>query len=407
MLHLMENAPMLKLFLTPAEEWNARYKRSESDFVTLKDRIQNLINLVPIYETELEHSEKIFWNNNPNIKVVDIKLARAATAKLSQIKIDDTMNRPLNWEHVRKIIENFKDTRVLAINVYEDPNEPGFYIAWDGQHTAIVLYLIFVKFFGQSASKIDIPVVIANSNDKATIRENFIILNTEESDGGGKVNLSPLDKYSQMVYGVEVDKNLRNPKWNEIAKKQRLLESAHLFLTQKEFQNTNKTGAITHVKYIFTEPVDRVANFCTYWIHRPGKKFVDSKEVEMIFEFFRKCDDAEIKVSKDFIKDMTAIFYDNFECEFSGDKGINIFWKKLDVAYKNWYNQTYPAPKKKEPDLRPKLLKMTENGKHQLSYGVAFMIQLLLKYNFKHELPQPTQFKKNAVLFVAAEEDIW
>ena len=405
MFHLNTVEPMHKLYLTPAQIWNARYNTNASVFVSAKDRIQQYFQAVPGSETELEHAIRDFKSKNPNQKLKDIKLARAALGKLSDIRIDDTMNRPLNWEHVLKILRNFKDTRILAINVYEDPEAPGCWIAWDGQHTTIVLYIIFCLIYDQSASQIEVPIVIASSNDKAAIRENFIILNTEESEGGGKVSLSPLDKFCQMVHGVRMDGNL-NPIWQEAERKQKMLEEADLFLTSEQYQNTSQKGAITHVTEIIDETEQRVQNFCTYWKHRPAKRHVETKELVMINEFFRACDIAQIKITDKFIKDMATIFYNTFECEFTGLKGLNIFWRKLDNAYQIWYDATYPAPRNNQVDNRPTRYTMTKNGKHQLSYGVTFMIQLLQKHGFSYALPKPTDFDPS-ITFVARVEDLW
>ena len=401
----LDTQPMLKLNLTPAQIWNARYNTATSVFVSAKDRLQQYFKAVPGSETELEHAIRDFKANNPNLKIKDIKLARAALGKLSDIRIDDTMNRPLNFEHILKILASFRDTRVLAINVYEDAQEPGCWIAWDGQHTTILLYIIYCLIFEQSASQIEIPIVIASSNDKAAIRENFIILNTEESKGGGKVSLSPLDTFSQMVHGVRMDGN-SNPVWEEAEAKQKLLEKADLFLTSEQYQNTNQKGAITQVAEIIDETEQRVRNFCTYWTYRPAKRHVESKELVMMNEFFKACENAEIKVTDKFIKDLVTIFYNTFECEFTGLKGLNIFWRKLDNAYQIWYDKTYPKPRKNQVDTRPTRYTMTKNGKHQLSYGVAFMIQILQKHGFKYDLPKPTEFDP-PVTFVAREEDIW
>ena len=42
---------------------------------------------------------------------------------------------------------------VMAIQVYEDPERPSKYIAWDGQHTIIALFIIQQKVFGERTAK--------------------------------------------------------------------------------------------------------------------------------------------------------------------------------------------------------------------------------------------------------------
>jgi hypothetical protein len=391
-----------KLKLSTAQIINARYNTNTSVFVSAKQRIDEYCKAVPGAMDELLHAIRTFKGNNPNLLVSDIKLARAAEAILANLRIDDTMNRPLDWEHVLKIIRDFAETRVLAVNVYEDPAAPGCLIAWDGQHTTIVLYIIYCMIYDESASNVIIPVVIAPSNDKAAIRENFIILNTDEADGGGKKSLDPLDLYSQKVFGVRMDSST-NTDWATQERKQQMLEAADLFLTSTAYQNTDAAGAITQVAAIIDEDALIVNKFCKYWIER--KKFenrhVESKELIMMNNFFRACADEEIDVSNKYIEDMTSIFWNAFECEFTGQKGLNKFWRKLDLAYNNWYDKLYAVPAPGDDDTRPKRLDMTKNGKHQDTFGTTFMIAILKKKGFKHQLPKPL------VDFKPAKADIW
>ena len=389
--------------LTPAEVWNARYNTNTSVFVNAKARIDEYCKAVPGAMTELLNVIKDFKKAHPNLTRANMKLAKAADAKLSNVRIDDTMNRPLDWDHVLTILRNYNATRVLAINVYQDPELPGCLIAWDGQHTTIVLYIIYCMIFEESASTVDIPVVISPTNNKAEIRENFIILNTEESKGGGKKNLDPLDLYSQKVFGVRMDGS-NNLDWRSAELKQQLLETAGLFLTSTAYQNTADDGAITQVAAIIEEDFEIVNKFCSYWIERKKfeNRYVESKELIMLNNFFRACnEDPSVVVDAKFIEDMTNIFWNTFECEFTGQKGLNKFWRKLDVAYNNWYDKVYKEPEVGEEDLRPKRLDMTKNGKHQDSYGTTFMIYVLKKHGFKQTLPKPlNEFKP-------AKNDLW
>ena len=380
-------APIFKLKLSTAQVINARFNTNTSVFVSAKQRIDQYCSSVPGAMDELLHAIKDFKKVNPTLKSSDIKLARAALAKLNDIRIDDTMNRPLNWAHVIKIIQNFVNTRVLAVNVYEDPAAPGCLIAWDGQHTTIVLYIIFCMIYDESASTVEIPVVIAPSNDKAAIRENFIILNTDEADGGGKKSLDPLDLYSQKVFGVRMDGS-KNDDWATQERKQQLLEAADLFLTSTAYQNTDAPGAITQVAAVIDEDFFIVSNFVRYWIERKKfeNRYVESKELIMLNNFFRACAEEDIVVDEQYVAEMTKIFWNAFECEFTGQKGLNKFWRKLDSAYNNWYDKVYAVPKAGEDDLRPKRLDMTKNGKHQDTFGTTFMIALLKKKGFAKSL---------------------
>jgi len=95
---------------------------------------------------------------------------------MDKILIDTTMQRNLNLRHILNILQHFRSTMVMAIQVYEDEDKPGYYIAWDGQHTAIALYIILTKVFGEQVANTLIPVVVYNVKHKLEIRRNFILL---------------------------------------------------------------------------------------------------------------------------------------------------------------------------------------------------------------------------------------
>lgn len=379
---------IIKKFLTTAELMNARFDQKSSEFVTVKERIDNVLKNVDTANDELKKVIKTFKKDRPNFAWKNVKLARSEKCSLADILIDDTMNRPLNWKHVLKILKNFKQTKVMSINVYEDPARPGKFVAWDGQHTSIVLYIVSVLIGAESASNVIVPITIYDTHDKSEIRENFIALNSKE----GKKELDFIALYSQMVSGVRVDGS-KKPEWLDAEKKQRLLEGAGLFLTGTDYGHTTAPGAITHAKSIVKHDRKVVGWFCRYWMER--KKYenrrVESKEVVMMFNFLDACKANKIKVNKIYMQDMVKIMWDTFECEFTGEDNLNVFWSKLDAAYKPWYDKTY---KTVPSDFRPKKFNMLKDGTHQDTFGTTFLIHQLKKSGFTHKLPKPfNEFK--------------
>ena len=123
--------------------------------------------------------------------------------------------------------------------VYRDPNKPDNYIAWDGQHTIIALYIILTKVFGERAASTMVPVVVYSSQQKLEIRRNFILLN-----GDAKETLDFIDTYKQMVYGVKVD-GADYPDWVDTATKNDYLRDAGLFATHAKFGDEDEPGAFT------------------------------------------------------------------------------------------------------------------------------------------------------------------
>lgn len=391
---------------TRAEVVNSRYAQTASKFVSIKQRIDEYCARVEDAADELEMAIKVFKKNNPNLTYDKIRLARAETCKLADLRIDDTMNRPLQWQHILKILRNFKQTKIMGINVYEDPSLPGKMIAWDGQHTSIVLYIIYVMIFEQSAGTIAVPVVIYDTHDKAEIRENFIVLNSDE----GKEPLSPLALFSNMVFGVRLDGATRLD-WVRANEKQLLLEDVGLFLTSKDYGDTSEPGAITQV-VDFTDdavPVKHVEYFCKYWKRRKSyeDRRVENKEVVMLFNMFRAFESDGINITDPMIEKMADIMWDTFECEFTGTKTLNKFWKKLNTAYYNWYkslhhpNCEYDELSEEEQDNMPDHYTLTTSSKHQDVFGTTFLIYQLKKSGFKFALPKPlNEFKP-------AKADLW
>jgi hypothetical protein len=398
-----------------AQEKNERYNQKESHWVSLSDRVDNIINVLPSDEPMIKQSKRnqgalltdalVIWDGlYPKLKWKDIKLVRAEKCKLSDIVIDDTMNRPLVWEHVLKIIKNFKQTKVMAINVYEDKNLKGKYVAWDGQHTAVVLYLLGVRHLGQLAEDMIVPIAIYDTDNKAEIRENFIVLNSEE----GKEPLSPLAYFSNKIFGVRIDDS-SNPNWVEANKKQLALTDAGIFLTETKFESSY-AGACTQVKLIDSTSLDLVKHFCTYWKFRQSwpdhdtggnsvkHVYVAGKEIHLVLQLLKLTKDQGITINDDYLERMVEIMYSTFKCNWNAERHTNPLFQKIDIAYRNWFkkkyhpNYDYPSNKDQREKLGvPTRLGMangSSNTTKQDPYFIAFIIAQLKKSGFEYDLPK-------------------
>jgi len=227
--------------------------------------------------------------------------------------------------------------------------------------------------------------------------------------------LSPLALFSNMVFGVRLD-NATRLDWVLANQKQLMLEDAGLFLTSKDYGDTSEPGAITQV-VDFTDdavPLKHVEYFCKYWKRRKTyeDRRVENKEVVMLFNLFREFDSAGIALTDKMIEKMTDIMWTTFECEFTGTRTLNKFWKKLHSSYHNWYQKVHSVkfePTKEKFDELPADVKetlptyymMTSSGKHQDIFGTTFLIFQLKKSGFKQSLPKPlNEFKPDA-------KDLW
>jgi len=394
----MSNLAFITKPMTYAELRNSRFNTDTSVFVSVKQRFDDYCALVPGAATQMNNAIKEFKSKFPNLtwEQIESQLVEARSCKLSEIRIDDTMNRPLDWEHVRKIVKNFCPTRVMPVNVYKDTNANGSSVAWDGQHTSVTLYVIGVLIFGQPIGNIMVPINISKATSKEEIRINFIELN-----GESKLPLSPLDLFEQKIYGHIVDKSNR-PDWELAANKFRALEEANIFLTSESYRDQDQDGAITHVASIINNDLDIVQKFATYWKFRSQleNRRVESKELIHMIYMFNHAKSVGIDWSDDDIENIVDIFWKCFACEFTGTQHINIFWKKLAISYDIWYNKVYG---KVDEDYRPKYLPMTNGGVHQETFGLKFMLSQLEVSGFKGELPEyehPAGYKPR-------KEDLW
>ena len=119
---------MAKYNVSYADQFNSQYVKSESHFVDLATRFQQFCDENKAVEFRMMSRE--FRRRNPHFKeIADLKkrLCRGLRGKLNQIEIDTTMQRLLDLEHVIDKFENFKPTKVMPIQVYEDPDRPGKY----------------------------------------------------------------------------------------------------------------------------------------------------------------------------------------------------------------------------------------------------------------------------------------
>lgn len=394
--------------MSAAQIANERYTVKDSIFLTVKQRLDEYQSHFAGSRTELEHAVKRFQSAHKNTSWNDHSLCKAAICKLSQILIDDTMNRPLVWRHVIKILDNFDANKIMSVNVYEDPLRPGFYVAWDGQHTSIVLLIIISMCYSESASKIDIPITIYNIKDKSKIRENFITLN-----GEGKEPISALAMWENMVRGARHEGSTKE-EWIDADVKQKLIAAAGMFLTEVERGDDDQPGATTYVTHFISHSVTCITYFTTYWKYRAQheNRAIESKELFLMLQLFSLFESQGVPLTDAAIKDMVTILWDAFECEFTTKSPQNKFFRKVEIAYLNWFKQKYfpnaratvwkeLTDRQKEMIDRPLNMLKVSGTKQQDPYYIAFILQQLVKSGFTHRLPD------RPVNFSVGYSDLW
>lgn len=318
---------------TYADQFNAQYAKSESHFVDLAERFNQFCDDNASVEFRMMTRE--FRRRHPDFKEIqDVKkrLCCAMTGKLSQIEIDVTMQRLLNLSAVLNMFANFKPTKVMPIQCYEDPERPGKFIAWDGQHTAILLYVLCTMVFEINPADLDVPIVVYDVTSKAEIRENFIGLNGED-----KLPLDAIDIFQQMIYGVRVDGS-ENPSWVQAELKQQMLEQHKLFVTADKFDNTKEVGAISRLTEIEKASPQVVKQFGIYWSAIRKQRAVDPKEIYMMMSWLMLAEIQGIEVDENYLFDIADMNLGFFDANFSPS---GAFWAKCETAYENWHEKRY------------------------------------------------------------------
>jgi hypothetical protein len=401
--------------LTPAQQANLKYTNKDSKLIDPKSRIDDCLKFDVVRKDELRKSIKSFKANNPGLTLSSMIdwLPEAKMVPLSEIMIDDTMNRPVNWDHLMNIITDFKPFLIDGIRVYVDKHYPNKYIAWDGQHTTLALYIIFKMIFGvDDMSKIMIPVTLNKSKNKPDIRVNFIGHNSSTKKGGIKEELSNLDLFGQKIFGVRIDLS-NDPDWVESEKKQTYLENADLFLVSKE-EKVKKPGACLQPEKIINESTNIVELFSQFQKVRGTRvsREVDGQEIVIIMGLMKAFADANIELdSKDFTS-MVDIFYNSFNIDFRG-KSKSTFYTNLDHAFDVWYHKDNDLElydwhnlTQEQKNLYPEREEsLTVQSIPQAKHAVTYLIEMLKKFGTNSKTPF-TKIPKLSDRFAPADEDV-
>jgi hypothetical protein len=369
-----------------ADKFNARYSFSQSDYVDIPTRFSQFVDENKMIEIKMACRE--FKRRNPQYKtwqdVLDA-LCIAVPNKGSDIMVDTTMQRTLLIDKCIARVDNFKVTKVMPVQVTPHPTEDTFVCGWDGQHTAILLYIICVFVFGEQWDESILPTVVYRTSDKAEIRENFIGLNGED-----KTPLDSIDIWMQMIYGVRVDGS-DNPVWLEAEAKQQQLEKFKLFATHQKFDDAHEVGAISRMQEIDKATPEDINLFGIYWAGIRQHRSVEPKEIYMMMTWIMLCRTEGVKLDEDYMLDLADMNTSFFRADFSPS---GPFWAKAELAYENWHESKY-KDFADEDKPEPSMQKLP-------THGIPFF-NAQIKKTLKRKVP--SYFANNG--FTPAEEDLW
>ena len=316
---------------------NSRYKSNANAFQNLKDRLNATLNSYPLEAQKykrhmLSEAIKEFQRRFPSVtKFKQLRLCQARVAKLSDIRIDDTIQRKLDIDWVIKILSNFNEFQVQPIQVYKVPNSDILFASWDGQHTAIALYIVAVMILSET-DDIEIPVTIYQVSLKSEIRENFIKGNGPE----GKKLLAAIDLYHQMIYGVRCDESTNNI-WVAAEKKQQYLEQNGLFVTADKFGDTNQPGAISRLDEINKYEPEVIKELAMYLgLSAQDQRPVDPKEMVMMGNWFAMNRDSRAEYTQEDMYKLYGILKNKFGADFRAEASSGVtgpFWQQVEDTY--------------------------------------------------------------------------
>ncbi len=299
----------------------------------LKDNKNNLSNL----NTVVKELKTILTKKFPTFDDFMSQLCESQPRKLTEIRIDAIMQRKLLMNWIIEILNNVRPTRIMALNVYEtsDANGKTLYSCWDGQHTAIVLYIIATQVYGiTDLDKILVPTVIYKG-DVADIRKNFTALNTSE----GKQLLDEYDIYQQRVISSRLDgsKDILDTSAEEV---QKICEEHDVFITHPKFGDDHNAGAISRLrevkKYVWKKGrLDVFEN--TIKLHNKLFKTCpfENNELNVLFDFFDICQSNMVPVDDNYIDEMAKALrgqFNNWDRDFKN---------QVRDAYVDWWNQSF------------------------------------------------------------------
>ena len=392
----------MALITAYAQAKNGRFTNASSNLVNLVKRLDDTVNAMPLaaqrnWRAGLKKALADFRKNNPGVKDFNrtaFPLCQAIDRHLCQIMIDTTMQREPDLKWVLHIIANFRAYQAQPIQVYDAGG--GVMGGWDGQHTALALYLISVFGLGMKFEDVMVPVNVYAIFTRGQLRGTFISNNSSTGKMAGKKPLDLIDIVQQMIYGVECD-GVTEQEWVDIHAKWEYLRDAGMFLTAEKFGDTGETGAISRLNELYDASVEVVRKFAVYGEYVIANQATDrnlrpinTKEIPIIIEFLNMCEIDNVDLSDDNIRSMAQHCIDLFDANFDA-KGP--YWEQVYTAVVNaWtkYNKANKIPKQAWGD-QPKNSKNVPMGIsffwHQLTttWAPQFKLKMPKRPNYTYQ----------------------
>jgi hypothetical protein len=330
--------------LTYAQTQNKKYESVIDDYVNVPERINALSakrpDLLAIFkEFAQEFLERFPFKTYEEMTKSMVGLGKQGYENILDLDINVTMQRDLDGDWLVTLMGTFDPILVNAVRAYRDPDRTdggkARLIAWDGQHTTMLLYLIAVYGFGYEPKDVKVPVSEYPGHDRASIRRQFVYYNS----GAGSKKLDAIDLFMQYVYGYnhDGDRGEMHIRCHEI---QALAEKYGMFLTDEKFGDQNEDGAVSRLSEIMNKNYSVAVIDKVFYYHTVSKK-KESKsrpmyalEIDNLAHYFKACEDQSIMIDYAYIDGMVAVL----------SKVTDNTWhvgskkhKMVITAYGNWF----------------------------------------------------------------------
>lgn len=378
--------PMGFTFATTAENSyatriNDTYHSDADKFVTLKERLEEMYlkdpELVELFKMAAQGMVSAMGYETYQEMTADmVGMGKIEYYKSTVMDINDTMQRWPDQENLLNIVAQFDPSYVNRIRTYRDTHRKDKkvkrQVAWDGQHTALALYIIGTLGFGIDPADITVPVDEYPGDDRAAIRRRFVEFNS----GKTSKKLDNIDLYKQYVAGMRHD-NI-DEFWNlRCYTVQNYFEQYGFFATDDKFGDSQRSGAWSRMTEVFnrnfpTEVFERVMYY--HSITNADKPFV-ALEIDNMSVFVRQCMNDGIVVTNEYMDEMAKIM----------DRVTDNTWakgsrkhEKVIAAYKTHVDKEVSAGR---------LVKGKTYRCNQTKVGPDWIRQMLKANGFTQELP--------------------
>ena len=285
---------------------------------SLMDRVNELKKL-PAYNTiinKLRKGSPFFLSERPKFKWVPI----------SQIVIDEDIQRELDVEHALTILKNFDPRRISPIYAVKDVGVEKYH-STDGQHNSVIQMALAHELLWDSLESEDelmIPVWFIETDDRSFARDLFTFVN-----GVGR---KPVDDHVKLrtrtfKYRIDGKRDKDSKLAHDLIK---ACEDGNCIpVRKKDKQNNGLAGAITHTAGV----VERDPKTMRFIAKQHDYYFNDSKFDSCEFGFYESFF-KEGLTDKKFMDDINAVIK-------------TIFWthnnlrNQTEEAWANWYRKCH------------------------------------------------------------------